>query len=182
MPKNQITRPTLAKVREAIFNILMNEIQEAVFWDLFSGSGAIGLTALSMGAKECVFVEQNRPATIALTRNIDEAQKRFRSGEDTPGKTTLIPSDFDKAWHRLVSLTPPDIVWADPPYSESVTRAQFLKKHLADIVKSGSLLVMEMQSDDLQAAEKEQVLVDPQWDLIKTRKYGNCSLVFWRRV
>jgi 16S rRNA (guanine966-N2)-methyltransferase len=181
MPKNQITRPTLSRVREAVFNILTNHLEDAVFWDLFSGSGAVGLTALSMGARECVFVEQDRPAIAALTRNIQEAKERFLSNGDGSAQTTLMPTSLVKAWRRLLKMAPPDIIWADPPYSESVKWAQHFQQELANFVKDGALLVMEMQTEDLDAAEKGQNLVDPQWELVKTRKYGGCSIVIWRR-
>lgn len=182
MPKNEITRPTLSKVREAVFNILGNDLNDHVFWDLFSGSGAIGLTALSLGARECVFVEHERHAIQALRENMEEAKKRFLSNNETPAQMTLIPGEFSKAWKRIVLTTSPDVVWADPPYKETVKWAQFLKKELPAFVKPQTLLIMEMQSDDLEAAEKEQFLIDPQWETVKTRKYGGSSLVIWRKV
>jgi 16S rRNA (guanine966-N2)-methyltransferase len=180
MPKNQITRPTLSKLRQAIFNILGNDLSGMVFWDLFSGSGAIGLSALSLGAQEGVFVEEESAAVEALRKNIDEAKKRFQVYGETP-PMTLIASDLNKGWSRLRSLTVPDIVWADPPYAESLKWAKSLKTDLASFMKKDALLVMEIQSDHLISAEKEGFLVDAQWELVKTRKYGHCSLVIWKK-
>lgn len=182
MPRNQITRPTLSKMREAIFNILGNDLSDLVFWDLFSGSGAIGFSALSLGAKECVFVEEDRAAVQAVQKNMEEAKKRFLSSEEPLPQMILIPSDLKKNWKRLMSLSSPDIVWADPPYVDSTKWGEFLKKELSSFVKSGALLIMEMKSDDLATAESEDFLVDPQWELVKTRKYGGSSLVIWRKA
>jgi 16S rRNA (guanine966-N2)-methyltransferase len=162
--------------------MLSNHLEDAVFWDLFSGSGAVGLSALSLGVRECVFVEQDRPAIIALSRNIEEAKKRFLSNGDSPVPMTLLPFDMSKAWTRLLRLTPPSLIWADPPYKESLKWALFFKEQLAKFVSSGTLLVMEMQTEDLDAAEKSEVLVDPNWELVKTRKYGACSIIIWRKA
>ena len=61
-PEGEATRPTSGRLREALFNICQGEMDEASFLDLFAGSGAMGLEALSRGAREAVFVEQSRPA------------------------------------------------------------------------------------------------------------------------
>ncbi len=182
MPKNQITRPTLSRVREAVFNILMNDLSGLVFWDLFSGSGAIGLSALSLGARECIFVESEKQAISALNKNLVEAKKRFLSNGESPPISLLFSNELDKVWKRLLLRAPPDIVWADPPYVESLQWSLFLRKELSDFVQAGALLFMEMRAEDLEKAEKEKLLVDPQWELVKTRKYGACSLVLWRKL
>ena len=182
MPKNQITRPTLSKVRAAIFNILGNDLKGLVFWDLFAGSGAIGLSALSLGAKSVVLVEQDIAACKALKQNIEEAKKRFVKSEAVLIEPILLASELKKVWSRLSKLTPPDLIWADPPYVESLSWASFLKSELPHFVNEGTLLMMEIQSDEVKQAEQKSLLVDPQWDLVKTKQYGNCSLVIWRKT
>ena len=180
MPKNKITRPTLSRVREAVFNILAPYLPDAVFWDLFSGSGAVGLTALSHGAKACLFVEEERAAVAALRRNIEEAKRRIMNDAQTQVSISMLAIDLQKAWPRLSRLAPPDLVWADPPYSESVQWAAKLKLQLAKIAHPGCILVLELQNTDLEAAG-ESFLLDPVWETVKTRKYGGISIVIWRK-
>ncbi len=181
MPKNKITRPTLSRVREAVFNILAPDLQGSIFWDLFSGSGALGLTAISEGARDCVFLEEDRTALLALKTNIEEAKKRAVSDGQPPIKAYLIPASLAKSWNRLLSLEPPDIIWADPPYEDSVKWALLLRQQLMSFVKSGGLFLMEMKSDDL-AKAGEEFLLDPAWETLKTRKYGGSSIVVWRKL
>lgn len=181
MPKNKITRPTLSRVREAVFNILAPDLQGSIFWDLFAGSGAIGLTALSEGARDCVFVEEERMALQALKANIEEAKKRALSNGEEAITPLLIPTNLAKSWNRLLSLEPPDIIWADPPYEDSVKWALLLRENLKDFVKPGGLFLMEMENEDLQKAG-EDFLLDPAWEALKTRKYGGSAIVVWRKI
>ena len=64
------TRPTLDRVKESIFNIIQNEIQETVFLDLFSGSGAIGLEAISRGAQKSILCDKSKEAIEIINKNI----------------------------------------------------------------------------------------------------------------
>ena len=75
-PKTGDIRPTQDRVREAVFNIIRNEVPGCDFLDLFAGSGAVGLEALSRGAKSATFVEHNRRHAAVLRENVAEAEKR----------------------------------------------------------------------------------------------------------
>lgn len=160
--------------------MLAPDLYEAVFWDLFSGSGAVGLSALSRGARECVFVEEEREAITALRSNIAEAQRRLRQDEDSTATMDLLAMDLSKAWHRLLSSSTPDIVWADPPYSDSLRWADFFREKLTNLMMPGSLLVMEFATTDVEAAER-LFSVDPRWESVKTRRYGEVSILIWRK-
>ncbi len=106
-PKGVTTRPTLNKVRETLFNICQGEIEGATFLDLFAGSGAIGLEALSRGAASVTFVEKDRAALQALAENIKML--------GVEKETNLIKSDVFKAVEHLSVF---DIIFADPPYGQ----------------------------------------------------------------
>ncbi|MBJ7448873.1 MAG: 16S rRNA (guanine(966)-N(2))-methyltransferase RsmD [Parachlamydiales bacterium] len=71
-PKTKVVRPTLSQVRAAVFNICQQDIEEALFLDLFAGSGAMGLEALSRGAKSSTFIEQDPIAFRCLKQNIEK--------------------------------------------------------------------------------------------------------------
>src|SRR5438067_1484477 len=105
----QGTRPTDARAREMLFNILGDRVPDARFLDLYAGTGAVGLEALSRGAARCVFIEQNAVAVRAIRENV----------------RVLGWQDRAQIWHATVKSALPrlveageqfDIVFADPPF------------------------------------------------------------------
>jgi len=111
-PRGQNTRPTAAKIREAIFNILGPPPDGAVL-DLFAGTGALGMEALSRGAPRAVFIERDRNALSALRQNLRELALE--------GRSTVIGTDVRTGLRRLAaSLGKEDKfswVFMDPPYA-----------------------------------------------------------------
>lgn len=105
-PEGLTTRPTTDRVREAMFNALGSSglLEGALVADLFAGSGAIGIEALSRGAQQCVFVERDRDAVRALEENIDTLGLSERSRVDRSDAL------------RVASGLDVDIVFADPSY------------------------------------------------------------------
>src|SRR3954469_21216042 len=113
-PRGLRTRPTAAKVREAIFNILGPPPDGAVL-DLFAGTGALGMEALSRGAKRAVFVERDRNALSALRANLREL--------GVEGRSTVIGADVRTGLRRLaasVGHVDDRFAWVfmDPPYAD----------------------------------------------------------------
>ena len=112
-PRGSTTRPTAAKVREAIFNILGPPPEGAVL-DLFAGTGSLGIEALSRGSSRAVFVERDRNALIALRSNLRDLGIESRS--------TVISADVRTGLRRLAaSVAEGDRfawVFMDPPYAE----------------------------------------------------------------
>lgn len=132
-PKTNSTRPTQGVVREAVFNICQNEIESADFLDLFAGSGAMGLEALSRGAAHAVFVEQNRNAIICIKQNIAELQ--------VENETDLLAMPAIKALSLLAKNgTRFDIVYIDPPYDKPI---QPILDALPSILKPDALVFVE---------------------------------------
>jgi 16S rRNA (guanine966-N2)-methyltransferase len=107
-PPGTATRPTTDRVREAVFNSLqaMGLLEDAVVVDLFAGSGAMGIEALSRGAERCVFVERDRDALRALRENVATL------GLDQ--RATVVASDV-LAW--VGAMRSVDIAFVDPPYT-----------------------------------------------------------------
>ena len=105
-PEGTATRPTTDRVREAIFNSLgsWGVLDGALVVDLFAGSGAVGIEALSRGAERCTFVERDRDALRALEQNIEAL--------DIGGRCRVLRSDSTTVAKGLDA----DIVFADPPY------------------------------------------------------------------
>jgi 16S rRNA (guanine966-N2)-methyltransferase len=106
VPKGSATRPTTSQVRACVFNICQNDIEEAHFADIFAGSGAMGLEALSRGARFCTFIEQDHEACLSIKKNIERL--------DVASQCLLIRKEAHLA---LSSLHEPfDICYIDPPY------------------------------------------------------------------
>ena len=122
VPSGAGHRPTQGKVREAIFSRLGQRVAAAVVLDLFAGSGALGLEALSRGARRAVFVEKSRAAISALRRNIE--------GLDAGCVSRVVAGDvFDFLEGRLGRTEGVTLLFADPPYGRD---APLLAERLAE--------------------------------------------------
>jgi 16S rRNA (guanine966-N2)-methyltransferase len=131
VPKGEIVRPATDSLRQAIFSSLGAHIAGARFLDLFAGSGAYGLEALSRGASGGVFVERNHKAIDCLRRNITAVCKSLR--RDERSEIAVIPADATTA---PAIGEPPDLVFVDPP----------LFARLSELLapRPGALVVFEM--------------------------------------
>ena len=107
-PRGAATRPIADRVKETLFAILADRVLDAVVLDLYAGSGAIGIEALSRGASLCDFVEQDRRALAALRENLDRAGVEDRAG--------VRPMDVSR-YLALPDLPRYDLVTLDPPYA-----------------------------------------------------------------
>ena len=129
-------RPTSGRAREALFDILQDSVVGIRVLDLYAGSGAIGLEALSRGAAEAVFVESDRRA---LESNID----RFRPDADS---VRILPGDARRATEALAREGRRfELVFADPPYA---TGSRALSKSVGELVAPGGRLVVQTDSNE----------------------------------
>jgi 16S rRNA (guanine(966)-N(2))-methyltransferase RsmD len=111
-PKGRDTRPTSDRLRETLFNVLAPRIPGSIFLDLYAGSGAVGIEALSRGAKQAIFVENAEPALRAIRANLASLAIR--------GSYTLEPRTTSAALKRLAAAEQKiDLVFLDPPYSDA---------------------------------------------------------------
>lgn len=174
VPKSDAIRPTQDRVREALFNILQFELPGADFLDLFAGSGAVGLEALSRGARSVTFVEANRRHLAVLKENI--ASLRNSRDSSAWASLTVVAADCYR-WLAAYAGAGFSIGFADPPYAlgEEKGYASVLGT-LAErgVVRPGGLFVAEMTA--VQQAE-----ATPGWALVRDRTYGKTRLCVWRR-
>lgn len=104
------TRPTTDRIKETLFNMINNDIYDANFLDLYSGSGAIGIEALSRGAKKAVMVEMNRDAVFCIRENLNKTK--------LTDNAVVYQCDVLDAINRLNDIGEPfDIIFMDPPYN-----------------------------------------------------------------
>lgn len=157
-------RPTTEKVREAIFSMINQWLPGANVFDMFAGSGAMGLEALSRGAERCTFCEASRANFKVLLSNIEGC----RAGE----RSTVINKDYKAAIASLAgSDTKLDVVIMDPPYEQLDyygTAMDMLQEY--DLLDDGSIVVCEHLYDNK--------LLDAYGKLkkIKDKKYGSIGV------
>ena len=130
------TRPTAARVREAIFNILGAAVAEARVLDLFAGTGALGIEALSRGAAAAVFVEDHPEALKGLRRNLETLGLVERS--------QVLPLPAAAALRKLSARREPfGLVFLDPPYGGGVAQATLIALAAANLLLPGAWVVAE---------------------------------------
>lgn len=132
-PEGKATRPTSDKVREALFSIL-GDISGQRVLDLFAGTGAVGLEAISRGAAEAVLVERDRRMASVIDRNIGDTAG---SGDE---RVKLVHGD---ALKYLAGADPFDLVFVDPPYARAGDLAPKLTAALPAVLVSGATVVTE---------------------------------------
>jgi 16S rRNA (guanine966-N2)-methyltransferase len=125
-PPGRATRPTSDRVREALFSSLAAEVPGAVVLDLFAGSGALGIEALSRGAQFAVFVESERRAVRTIVGNLATAKLRARARV-----LEIDAARFSADPGRAVPELPFDLVLADPPYALALPAVYDLLETLA---------------------------------------------------
>ena len=165
VPKSDEIRPT-----QDLFNIIQCEVTGCDFLDLFSGSGAVGLEALSRGAASATFVEQSRQHIEVLNKNVVTLLK------DKSSLATVVAADVYR-WISTYVGPGFSVGFADPPYRLGEERgyAQVLAT-LAErnVIRVDGLFIAEMTA--VQKAEET-----PGWDLLRDRTYGKTRLCIWRR-
>jgi 16S rRNA (guanine966-N2)-methyltransferase len=157
-PKGVVTRPTGDRVREAAF-ALIGPVVGANALDVFAGSGAMGLEALSRGAAGCVFVERDRAACRVIERNLEKLR--------LTGAVVLCQDAIRALREERARRHRFDLVLVDAPYGEWERQAGPLGELLPDLLDEDGLLVVETASR-----------LEPQLplDLVTTRRYGSARI------
>ena len=134
------TRPTPDRIKETLFNMIQHELYDTVFLDLFSGSGGIGIEALSRGASKAIFVEQNNKAVTCIRENLRNTRL-----ED---KSIVLQSDGMSALCRLDTNEQVDYIYMDPPYNQLLEKQilEYLFSH-PNILDEHSLIIIEASKE-----------------------------------
>lgn len=122
-------RPTSDRTRETLFNILSADVRDGVFVDVFAGSGAVGIEALSRGARRAIFVEHFPAAVRLLQANLKSLgiAAAGPKGKSFAGAAEIIAADAIKGLEQLAARgTRADIIFADPPYADAAAYAALL--------------------------------------------------------
>lgn len=183
-PSGQQTRPTSAKVREAVFNSLADKTLGAVFIDCFAGSGAVGLEAISWGASQVYFIENSRTCVKNLQQNIDLAKEKcIRDQLEMPFFSVLQHKiEFKDLFSKRLDQKNVDILWFDPPYAlveKLVCQPAFWVQVEQVMDQDGVVLIESRKSDSLTV---EEFLQTPEascgWHLQRVKYYSDTA-VHW---
>ena len=165
VPKQGV-RPTMDRVKAAIFSSLADQVIQARVLDLFAGSGALGIEALSRGAASVLFVDQDRRSITAIEKNL--------------AKTRLEGRARQRDVFAFLSHAPPaerfDIIVADPPYEQTETGERFTDKLLTNeflphLLEPNGVFVLEKRPS-------EELPENPFWLITRRKTYGATEVLF----
>ncbi len=165
VPKRGV-RPTMDRVKAAVFSSLGDTVVGARVLDLFAGSGALGIEALSRGASSVVFVEADRQSAEVIEGNLAKTKLKGRIRQQDV---------FDFLRH-VSGAERFDIIFADPPYEKTQDGERFTEKLLANeqltqLMDADGIFVLEKQADEALPDMK-------QWRLLRQKRYGTTEVLF----
>jgi 16S rRNA (guanine966-N2)-methyltransferase len=165
VPKSGV-RPTMDRVKAAIFSSLGDAITDARVLDLFAGSGALGIEALSRGAASVLFVEEDRQLTDAIEKNLAKTKLDGR----------VRRQEVFEFLRRSAGTERFQIIFADPPYEKTSSVERLIERllkseALAQLLEPNGVFVLEKR-------RTEQTPVTTLWDIVRARKYGSTEVLF----
>jgi 16S rRNA (guanine966-N2)-methyltransferase len=168
-PGGDATRPTAARAREALFSILADVSAERVL-DLYAGSGALGLEALSRGAERLVLVESSKAAQQAIRNNLRALGVEVRA--------TLLPLRAEVSLKALARLGPFSLVFADPPWAEAQAALAVLEKLAASsLLAPAARLVLEHAARTPPVPKQGARL-----RAVDTRRWGDTAVTIFEHI
>ncbi len=167
--KGTKTRPTSDRLRESIFNIIAFNVQDACILDLFAGTGALAIEALSRGAKFAVFIDISKNAVSTIRENI-----KLCNLDD---RVKVIKWDINKNLKCIEHSKPAfNLVFMDPPYDKNFLEPTLLNLHLSCCMEKGCLIIVEHSL-------REPIPKEPAiFEITDQRKYGKTLVSFLNYV
>ena len=171
------TRPTASRTREAVWNSLQFELQGIEIIDLFCGSGAVGLEAVSRGARTCLFVDNSSGAFRCLNDNIKQVKQRALSSD----RQIELRSEKAEAVQVLKRLKEDskDLVWMDPPYDIVPQELALLAPLAHKCLRQDGKFIVEC--DERGVAAVTVLLDSPEWLEVKHKRYGKTYITILQK-
>lgn len=164
------TRPTLDRVKEALFNIIQFNIQDAQVLDLFAGSGSLGIEALSRGAEQVVFCDNSNAAIKIIKRNIELTNYKEKS--------LIINKDYKEALKQISNLGKKfNIVFLDPPYKSNFAEEALKELINMELITDDGIIIIETDDEN----KKHILSSNRKIEIYDERKYGSVILIFIRK-
>ena len=161
------TRPTMDRVKESLFGMIQNYINNSVCLDLFSGSGNLGLEALSEGASKVYLIDHNKKAIEVINKNIDTIGIE---------NAIVLLMDYKKCLNYLKEQEEQfDIIFLDPPYKTNYIEESIKIISNSKLLKDKGIIVCE--SDD-----KNKIIYPNNYQAIKEKKYGDKYVVLLKKI
>lgn len=160
------TRPTLDRVKEPLFSIIQIYLQEAEVLDLFAGSGALGIEALSRGSKNCIFCDKSVKSIQMLKENIKKTRM-----ED---KCKIVNKDYKKCLEQLDKAF--NIIFIDPPYKLDIGVDAIKRIINLKLLAKDGIIILETDEEERELKELETIDLE----IYDVRKYGRVRLIFLR--
>ena len=170
-PKGLKIRPTGDRMKEDLFNILTPLLQKAVFLDMYCGSGAIGIEALSRGAKAAIFVDTSKEAIAATEANLLKARLEDRS--------EILHMSANQALQKLQSQNRVfDIIFMDPPYDSEELSASLDFMAKRDFLAEDGIIVIESPMD----VRLPDCFEIPEISIYRQKQYTQMQFVFYKKI
>lgn len=167
-PAGRDTRPTTDRIKETLFNIIQDDVPGCQFLDLFSGSGGIGIEALSRGARQAVFVEFGKEALSCIRKNLEKTRLKE--------KAVVLPVEVTYGISKLEKMGQVfDIIYADPPYKKGFESRVLSLLAQSAIVKRGTLVVMESSLETV-----PDYVDESRYEIVRIKKYKTNQHLFLR--
>ena len=160
------TRPTLDRVKEPLFSIIVSHIQGSSVLDLFAGSGALGIEALSRGSKYCVFCDKSYKSAQMLKQNLQKTKLN--------DKATVYIEDYKKCLEKQKEQF--DIIFIDPPYKLDIGVDAINRIINNKLLSKDGIIILETDEDERDITELEKLDIE----MYDVRKYGRVKLIFLR--
>ena len=168
-PKGNVTRPTSDMIKETLFNIISDRLYNVSFLDLFSGSGQIGIEALSRGASSCTFIEKDKNAVASIRKNLETTH--------FTDKATVLPYDVLTSLGSINRTEGFDIVFMDPPYNNGIEKSVLGILSGSDNINKDSLIIVESSADT-----DFDYLDSLGFEVMRIKEYKNNKHVFIKPV
>ena len=164
------TRPTLDRVKEALFNIIQFRIKDAIVLDLFAGTGALGIEALSRGAKEAIFCDNSTEAIQVIKKNV--------LNTNNLDKAIIINKNYKDVLEKIhIQNKKMDIIFLDSQYKTNLAIESLQKIIMSNLLTQDGIVVIE--TDDIN--KETEILKIEKAEIFDKRKYGSVWLIFIRK-
>ena len=161
------TRPTLDRVKESLFNIIQNDIEDTTVLDLFAGSGAIGIEFLSRRAKQVYFCDKSSKAVAMIEKNLEKTKLKE--------KAIVYNKDYIDCINTVKNIKF-DIIFLDPPYKEEFSLDAIEKISNLQLLKDDGIIIIETDEPERDINRINNMNIN--YKIYDLRKYGRVSLIF----
>lgn len=160
------TRPTLDRVKEPLFSIIQNYLEEAYVLDLFAGSGALGIESLSRGSKQATFCDKSYKVIKILKENLQKTKVEEQS--------IVINQDYKKCLEQANNKF--NVIFIDPPYKLDIGVDAVKRILELNLLKKDGIIILETDEEERDIKELENLEIE----IYDKRKYGRVRLLFLR--